>query len=199
MSAPGIASTAPLKVWRDGRLVVNLPWALAVHAGDVVALRGDNGAGKTSILLGCLGLLPSTLTVLGRVGYVPQQLLQGAAASLPVSLSDTLRLLGVAAPFHVSVIAAAGLGHPMRRPLAALSTGERTRLLVAAVVQARPEVLLLDEPTASLDAESRQRVLLQVAELAKGGAAVLLVSHNDDDIAALGARTVDVSAARETP
>jgi ABC-type Mn2+/Zn2+ transport system ATPase subunit len=197
MSERVITSTAPLRVWRDGRLVVDMPEALVVDAGEVVALRGDNGAGKSSILLGCLGLLPSTLTVRGRIGYVPQQLLPSPA--LPLSVGDTLRLLGVASAFHPAVIASAGLLLTPKRPLAALSTGERTRLLMATVVHARPKALLLDEPTASLDADSRQRVLAQVGLVAQAGTAVLLVSHSDDDVAVLGARTVDVHAPREHP
>ena len=191
----GVMSEAPLRVWRRGRLVVDGREGLRVGPGDIVALRGDNGAGKSSILLGCLGLLPSTLTVRGQIGYVPQQVRSSMA--LPLNVADTLRLLGVPGRQHEAVVAAAGLSHATTRPWQALSTGERMRLMVARAIHSRAEVLLLDEPTASLDPDSRQRVLSAVAAAAVAGAAVLLVSHNDDDIAALGARAVAVVAARE--
>jgi ABC-type Mn2+/Zn2+ transport system ATPase subunit len=191
----GVMSEAPLRVWRRGRLLVDGAEGLRVGPGDIVALRGDNGAGKSSILLGCLGLLPSTLTVRGQIGYVPQQVRSSVA--LPLNLADTLRLVGVPGRQHEAVVAAAALNHATTRPWQALSTGERMRLLVARAIHSRAEVLLLDEPTASLDPDSRQRVLSAIAAAAVAGAAVLLVSHNDDDIAALGARAVAVVAARE--
>jgi ABC-type multidrug transport system ATPase subunit len=169
---------------------------IEVRSGEVVALLGRNGSGKTTLLRCLAGLLdPASGRVQqqGRVAYVPQDpnaLLLGPTVRADVA--TTPRLLGQRdtgavdewlAALDLSVLAGR---HPRQ-----LSAGERQRVAVAAVAVGRPDVLLLDEPTRGMDAQSRaalERALGQVA--ARSGAAVL--ATHDVELAARCATRVVV-------
>src|ERR1700694_957834 len=107
---------------------------LAVAQGEVVVLEGPNGAGKTSVLRLCAGLLP----LAGGEGTV---------------LGCALRTDGAALD---AVLDRLGLGGRVRRtPVGRLSAGQRRRVALAQLVARRPDLWLLDEPHAGLDADAR--------------------------------------------
>ncbi|HEX3541775.1 MAG TPA: heme ABC exporter ATP-binding protein CcmA [Acidimicrobiales bacterium] len=178
---------------------------LDVDRGEVVLLQGANGAGKTSLLRACAGLLPivtGTAEVLGcdlvadrravrrRVGLL------GHANALydDLTVEDNVRFAVRAAGGSPAAIDAAlrrlGLDGRLRRvPAGRLSAGQRRRTALAALAARRPELWLLDEPHAGLDAEHRTLLDDLIRAAAGDGAAVVLASHEVDRAGALADRS----------
>ncbi|MGF1646182.1 MAG: ABC transporter ATP-binding protein [Kineosporiaceae bacterium] len=170
---------------------------LVVRPGEVVAVCGHNGAGKTTLLDVVTGLrAPDGGTV--RIGAVdPRRLGPDGRARLGVAPADTGlppaarggRLLRHVASLHRApadiddLVRRLELREALRRQVRRTSTGQRQRLAVACALIGRPEVLVLDEPTASLDASGRRVVVDLLREAADGGAAVLWTSHTLQDVA----------------
>jgi len=166
---------------------------LDVSAGEVVLLQGANGAGKTSLLRACAGLLPvasGEAEVLGvdlrrdrravrrRVGLL------GHAGFLydDLTVEDNVRFAVRAAGRSTAAVDPAlvrlGLDGRLRRVAAGrLSTGQRRRTALAVVLAREPELWLLDEPHAGLDADARDVIDDVIGAAAAGGAAVLMASH----------------------
>ena len=181
---------------------------LDVEAGEVVLLRGPNGAGKTTLLRVCAGLLPvtdGTAEVLGvdlvadrtpvrhRVGLVGH----GGGLYDDLTVAENVafwgRAAGAAADDVAGAMARLGLdGRLKDLAVARLSAGQRRRTSIAAMVVRRPELWLLDEPHASLDADGRDLIDRLVADSVAAGATVLLASHEDDRAVALADRVVEV-------
>ena len=176
-------------------------WALAdctlsVPAGHVVGLVGPNGAGKTTLLSLATGMLaPSagTIEVLGgrpadgpaqlaRVGYLAQD--APVYAGLPVA--DHLRLGAHLNPGWDADLARgriAQLGLDPRRKAGKLSGGERAQLALTLALGKRPDLLILDEPVASLDPLARREFLQDLMEtVAEHQVSVVLSSHLISDL-----------------
>lgn len=174
-----------------------------IHAGEFAVLVGPNGAGKTTVLKLLLGLArPSAgrISVLGRppeearssIGYVPQHASYDPA--FPISVLEVVRMgrLGPglrrdsgldnqAVHRALELADVAGLA---RRPYSALSGGQRRRVLVARALAAEPDLLVLDEPTANMDAESESRLFKTLGQL-KGKATILIVTHDTGFVSGL--------------
>ena len=162
-----------------------------VERGELFALLGTNGAGKTSTLELVEGLgRPSggSVRVLGqdpytqrpavrpRVGVVLQE--GGLPSDLTVTETAAMWAGTLTDPRPVGeVLALVGLEHRARVRVQQLSGGERRRLDLALALLGRPELLLLDEPTAGLDPESRRDTRRLVRELSREGVTVLLTTH----------------------
>jgi len=162
-----------------------------VERGELFALLGTNGAGKTSTLELVEGLgRPSggSVRVLGhdpytqrpavrpRVGVVLQE--GGLPSDLTVTETAAMWAGTLTDPRPVGeVLALVGLDHRARVRVQQLSGGERRRLDLALALLGRPELLLLDEPTAGLDPESRRDTRRLVRELSREGVTVLLTTH----------------------
>ncbi len=182
---------------------------LDVDAGEVVLLRGPNGAGKTTLLRACAGLVPvvsGTATVLGcdlvaDRGAVRRRVgLLGHATHLYDDLSVTENVdfwsLAAGATRADGRAALERLEVATRLydlPVRALSAGQRRRVSLAAVLARRPELWLLDEPHAGLDAAGRDVVDGLMAEAASVGATVLFASHELDRAEAVARRTVVIA------
>ena len=174
--------------------------AFDVRAGTTTALLGGNGAGKTTTLSMLLGVLLPTggsIRVLGcdmlreRHRVLPRMNFTSPYVDLPKRLTvrENLRvfadLYGVERPsFRIGELAAElDLDGLLRRPYGQLSAGQRTRVSLAKALLNRPEVLLLDEPTASLDPDigDRMRSYLEDYQQASG-CTMLLASHNMSEV-----------------
>jgi heme ABC exporter ATP-binding subunit CcmA len=188
---------------------------LEVQTGEVVLLQGANGAGKTSLLRTCAGLLAvvsGSAVVLGcdltldrravrrRVGLL------GHATALydDLTVEDNVRFAVRAAGAPSAAVEPAlirlGLGGRLRSVGASrLSAGQRRRTALAVLVARQPELWLLDEPHAGLDAEHRDLLDDLIRDAVAGGAAVLMASHELDRASALAHRTVTMAGGQVLP
>jgi heme ABC exporter ATP-binding subunit CcmA len=187
---------------------------LDVAAGEVVLVRGANGAGKTTLLRACAGLAPFTsgdAEVLGhdlrrdrkavrrRIGLLGHATFLYDDLTVADNLTFSARAAGADAASSGAAMARLGLDGRLRDvPVAKLSAGQRRRVAVAAVVARRPDLWLLDEPHAGLDAAGRDLLDDIVREAAAGGATVLLASHEVDRAAAIATRTVTMAGGQVT-
>jgi iron complex transport system ATP-binding protein len=179
--------------------------SFTVEAGEVLCVLGRNGEGKSTLFKTILGLLPpqgGAVRVDGELttgwhphrraltfGYVPQN----GGGTFPFMVSELVLMGRVAhrGPFHApsaadraaaeAAIATLGIGHLAQREWQRVSGGERQLVLVARALAQEPRILVLDEPTASLDFGNQLRVLEAVRELAeKRGLAVLFSTHHPE-------------------
>ncbi len=167
-----------------GRRVVLEPTDLDIGAGEVVALGGPNGAGKSTLLAILAGALrPSGGTVGGaRVGWMPQRPALYGRLTPRENLELFARLAGLADPGAAVTRALADVGLDVEeRRAATLSVGNQQRLNLAIGLLGDPSVLLLDEPTASLDAQRRGGLWELVARVRGGGGGVVFATHNLDE------------------
>lgn len=184
---------------RGGRLI----WSDAsftVPAGGIVAVIGPNGSGKTTLLHMVLGLLPATsgqLEVFGRrpgqgrdsIGYVPQHYAEGAGEAIRGIDAVLLGLTGNRWAFGRSTaaqrkqagkaLAAVEATDIAERRLSTLSGGQQQRIAIAAALVAQPQLLILDEPLASLDLRSQHDIVALLARLhAELAVTMLVVAHD---------------------
>ncbi|MBK20634.1 MAG: ABC transporter [Rhodospirillaceae bacterium] len=183
----------------DGVVAVN-EISFEVTAGTITALLGGNGAGKTTTIAMLLGLLlPSS----GRIEILGEDMVQNRHrvlrrmnfgspyVDLPKRLTvrENLRvfaglygLRGVHARIE-ELVDALALGEFIDRPTGQLSSGQRTRVALAKALINVPSLLLLDEPTASLDPDTGDWVRSYLEEYAcETGATILLASHNMNEV-----------------
>ena len=152
---------------------------LAVRAGEIVALEGPNGCGKTTVAKLAAGLLePSggTVTRAGRAGYLSQD----PGRYLVCDRVDDEVALGVGGSREraLAALEAVELEWATRRHPRDLSSGERERLGIAAVAVAAPDLLVLDEPTRGVDPLRKRAIERLVREHAARGAAVIVATHD---------------------
>jgi len=182
---------------RYGRRWALRDCTLAIPAGKVVGLVGPNGAGKTTLLQLAAGLLyptSGTVTVLGgEPGSSPAQLAkvgfvaQDAAVYGRLSVAEHLRMGEWLNPGgwdgELAARRIADLGLDLRQRAGSLSGGQRAQLALTMAVAKRPELILLDEPVASLDPLARREFLQTLMEVvAEQGTSVVLSSHLIADI-----------------
>jgi ABC-2 type transport system ATP-binding protein len=158
--------------------------SLSAARGEIVAIIGPNGAGKTTLLSIVAGILEPDEGELGRapdeIGWVPQQ----AAVYGKLTVAENLRLFarlehcpdveGVTA----QMLRQTGLEERADDQVGTLSGGNRQRVNIAIGLLGKPDVLLLDEPSASLDPRQRARLWEFIRGLAGAGTAVLFSTHN---------------------
>ena len=181
---------------RFGAVVALHPIDLVIPAGGRVALIGPNGSGKSTLTRLLMGLVRGDGEVLldGRspfrnrsevaadLGYVPQIAPRlGATVAQVVEAVATLRDLDPSAVAALAARLDLDLAPVAGRPFRDLSGGMKQKLLLALALAPRPRLLILDEPTASLDAPARRRFLRLFAELV-GTATVILCSHRIEEV-----------------
>ncbi len=192
--------TAGLEVTLHGRTVLR-DISLRVPRGQLVALIGPNGSGKTTLLRTLLGLqkpAAGTIRLLGeadlksalrRIGYVPQRMALDPSFILSVREFLALRLRKTRHWFWQSRAATdrileqelgdLGVKNLLDQPLAQLSGGQLQRVLIAFSLMTQPELLLLDEPTAGVDAPGEKTFYEVIAGIhAQRRLTVVLVSHD---------------------
>ncbi|MEV4136121.1 thiol reductant ABC exporter subunit CydD [Dactylosporangium sp. NPDC049742] len=199
--APGVVA-AGVRVRHPGAAVdaLRLP-ALAVHSGELVALRGPSGAGKTTTLRVLAGLQPVSAGSVAVGGGRPLYLPQDPTLPHARTVAEAVALDGETRPADAVVLGAlrtvgldteilalpGGLDTPLGERGQGLSSGQRQRLALARLLRqaaAAPAVVLLDEPTAHLDAAAERRALAELHALAARGCAVLVVAHRPAVLAA---------------
>ncbi len=190
-----------------GRFPVLAGADLDVDAGDVVLLSGPNGAGKTSLLRLCAGLLPlrsGAAEVLGcdlahdrrslrrRLSFVGHETFCYDDLTVAENLRFAARAVGRGSGEADFAIARVGLGPQANVVHSRLSQGQRRRLAFAIALARDPELLLLDEPHAGLDADGRAVVDEVVRVAAADGRTILIASHELDRVRQLATREVEI-------
>ncbi|MBM0206198.1 metal ABC transporter ATP-binding protein [Micromonospora sp. STR1s_5] len=202
----------------DGRPVLR-DISLTVTAGEVVAILGANGSGKSTLIRAVLGLVPisaGSVTLFdrplrrfrqwARIGYVPQRL--GAGGGVPATVrevvaSGRLALRGVLRPpgradrsAVDAALGAVGLADRAGDPVSTLSGGQQQRTLIARALAGQPELLVLDEPTAGVDAASQEAFAGALRDFVGDGGTVLLVAHELGPLRPVISRAVVVHEGR---
>ncbi|HVM17600.1 MAG TPA: ABC transporter ATP-binding protein [Gaiellaceae bacterium] len=174
------------------------PLRLELRRGEVVGLAGPNGAGKSTLLALLAGALEPTegQVVRGdgvRVGWVPQRPAHYGRLSAAENLRLFARLEGAPREDADALLRRFDLPEDTR-PSAELSVGNRQRLNVALSLLTRPEVLLLDEPSAALDPGRRERLWELVRELGRSGGGVVFATQDLDELDRLADRVLVLRA-----
>lgn len=216
--SPAIAATGLAKHYGAVRAVDDI--SFTVGRGRITALLGGNGAGKTTTMCMLLGLLLPTagsIRVLGedmtrhRYRVLPRLNFSSPYVDLPhrLTVEENLRIYaGLYGIRHAgerlqALAADLGLIDLLGRAVGSLSAGQKTRVALAKALINQPELLLLDEPTASLDPETGDFVRGYLADYRKlRNATILLASHNMGEVERLcdevlmmkGGRIVDRGA-----
>jgi ABC-type sulfate/molybdate transport systems ATPase subunit len=191
---PVLLRSERLSVRRGDREVVR-DVSMELHQGELVAVLGPNGAGKSTLLDALGGALAPAHGRIERHGRIAIALQSPDLARRSVLANVTLALAwwGVPRPERAErareALATMGAGHLAQRPAGALSGGERRRVHLARAIAVRPDILLLDEPFAGLDAEARANLLEDaMSVLRSGDRATLVVVHDRAEAWALADR-----------
>jgi zinc transport system ATP-binding protein len=150
-----------------------------VEKGTTLAILGPNGAGKTTLFRALLNVTPYTGKIdwseTVKIGYVPQRM---TVTDVPISVNEFLSLKQKTG--SEESILSVGLDRDvLRRRLSVLSGGEMQRVLISWAILDRPNVLLFDEPTSSVDIGSEELVYEILNKLERElGMTVLLISHD---------------------
>lgn len=187
---------------------------LQVGVGETVLIEGPNGAGKTSLLRVAAGLVPvasGRATVLGldparhrtevrrRVGllahashlYDDLNVRENVQFAVKAAGADTSRIEDACERLGLT-------GRLLRTGAAKLSAGQRRRVALAVLVARAPELWLLDEPHAGLDASARSLLNELIVEATSGGATAIVVSHEPELVESMATRSITITGGRVT-
>ena len=184
--------------------------SFTVEAGESVALWGSNGAGKTTALRALLGLVPFSGTVAvdgldirrhgravrSRIGFVPQEVTLQPDLSVRETFSFYAGLRRVPASEVGERAEWLGLTEHLDKEVRELSGGLKQRLALGLALLGDPPVLLLDEPTANLDAGGRERFYRLLDELHDRGKTLVFTSHRAEEVARLADRVLRLEDGR---
>lgn len=189
--------------------------SLTVHSGETVALMGANGSGKSTLVRACLGIIPvtsGTVRLFGkeldrpngvewdRLGYVPQRVT--AASGVPATALEVVRsgLLGPkrlwadrgrkARAAAMEALASVDLADRANDHVQVFSGGQSQRVLIARALVRHPDLLVLDEPLAGIDHDSREALATILGRLHEQGITIVSVLHEMGELESLVERAV---------
>lgn len=191
--------------YRVGRVLEDV--SIAVEAGDYVGIVGPNGSGKSTLVQALIGLVPISegsasifgvpcgrFAEWGRIGYLPQSL-HLVNPVFPATVAEVVGL-GLLSQKRfprkmkrqdrekvLETLESLGIYDLREKLIGELSGGQQQRVLLARALVNEPELLILDEPTAALDPETRERFYALIGEINRSrGVTVLLVTHDSGAI-----------------
>lgn len=187
---------------------------LAIGAGEIVGVVGPNDAGKSTLCLVASGLAPAStggdltgrVEIDGEAGIVfqdPATQRSGVTGTVFEEVAVGPVNLGRSVPETMAAVRAAlravGIDDLAERHPAHLSGGQAQLLAIASALAMTPRLLVLDEPTAQLDPEGTDAVVVALRALINGGTAVLIAEHRLDVLDAIGARRLALNGGRLAP
>lgn len=182
--------------------------SLEVGRGEIVALLGPNGAGKTTTLELLLGLLRPDRGVVRLLGAAPAvaiarggvgAMLQAGGLPSRARVVELVQLVRALHPQPLALdeaLALCDLEAVSQRPVEALSVGEQQRVRLALAFAGRPELLVLDEPTATLDVGVRRSFWSRAAEYVAAGRSIVMATHHLDEAQGVADRLLMLSGGR---
>ncbi len=195
--------------------------SLTIAPGEVVALLGANGSGKSTLVRGVLGLneqLGGEVRLFGvpreqfndfpRLGYVPQRHTLSASVRATVEEIVAVGLLSqrrwwqprFGGPGNGGTIArcleVVGLADRAGTDVSTLSGGQQRRVLIARAMASHPDILVMDEPTAGVDAANQEVLAGVLARLAAEGTTMLIVTHELEALSGIVTRIVAMASGR---
>jgi len=198
MDSPAIVLEDLVKTYPGTRAVQGID--LKVLQGEFFGLLGPNGAGKTTTIALLTGLTEPTggriliegvpmgadpIRIKSRLGFVPQEFAFYPSLNALDNLRFFGRLYGLRGPRLEKrveeVLAMAKLADRARQPVAAFSNGMMRRLNVAIGLVHEPRILILDEPTVGVDAQSRNALYETLERLNRGGVTILYTTHHMEE------------------
>jgi ABC-type Mn2+/Zn2+ transport system ATPase subunit len=192
-----------LSVAFDGNTIIENV-TFEVEKGEVVSIIGPNGSGKTTLVRAMLGFVEHKGTVklnakpfkehLGDIGYVPQRF--DFDRTFPISVEEFLAISGYKPdlPWRQEVYREFGIKDLLRKKLGTLSGGQTQRVLIASSLLKKPQILILDEPTAGVDIEgaaSFYELVRHVNE--EHNITVFLISHEINMISTTSTKVICVN------
>jgi len=184
----------------ENRLKVLENASFHIHQGEFVAMVGPNGSGKTTVLKLLFGLetpCSGTIKLFGSTAYVSQHM--PADNLFPITVRDIVKM-GLLHPTNnysktdlqkttAEAMEKTGITSLALRPYRSLSGGQKRRALVARALAAKPDILVLDEPTANMDRESEAQ-LYETLGVFKGTTSILIVTHDTEFVTSLTDRVL---------
>lgn len=188
--------------YKDMTVLSNV--SFSIGAGEALCLLGPNGVGKTTLFRSMLGFLKpfsgkitldgddistwSSRTLAQKIGYVPQNHTPPFAYPVidVVTMGRLSRISPIASPSKhdtdkaYECLERLGISHLSDKLYTQISGGERQMVLIARSLAQDPEILVMDEPTASLDYGNQVKVLRQISHLVKEGISVIMTTHFPD-------------------
>lgn len=193
--------------------------SFTLESGTFLALLGGNGSGKTTLVRAALGLLPlheGTRTLFGedparfgdrsRIGYVPQRFT--AATGVPATVFEVVlsgrvgrargwrRFSAADRDAATTALVTVDMADRASSPVAGLSGGQQQRVLIARALATEPDLLVLDEPLAGVDASHRDAMIATLGQRLAAGTTILMVAHDLRAMETLVRRTVVLDAGR---
>ncbi|WP_124039625.1 metal ABC transporter ATP-binding protein [Neoactinobaculum massilliense] len=195
--------------------------SLSVQPGETVGIFGANGSGKSTLVKALTGVYPYTgharlfgaevsrprTVAWSRLGYVPQQMAHGG--SMPASALEVVRsgLISGGHPFGayghaakrkaLAALDAVGLRHRAKDPVAVFSGGQQHRVLIARALVRHPDLLILDEPLAGIDRESREALASALHAAKQEGITLIMVLHEIEELEHLIDRNIHIEDGRK--
>lgn len=216
--APPLAMTGG-RVRLDGREVLH-GIDLRVESGEMLVLLGPNGSGKSTLVRALLGLVPLSggrTEIYGvppadfrdwhRIGYVPQRLTVGGG--VPATVREVVASGRIARRSRLRPFATAADRAAVQRaleqmrltdragqPAQRLSGGQQQRVLIARALAGEPDLLVMDEPTAGVDAASQEALAATLHDLIRQGRTIVVVAHELGPLEPLVTRAVVLEQGR---
>ena len=196
-----------LVVSRDGSTSLTGPLNFSVRAGEILAIRGPNGSGKTTLAMTLAGLLPPLQGRVSIAGINPHLLgsreLSSLVGVVPQNPAHCFFRSSVRA--ELGAVGAEdlarqwGLSHVLEHHPLSLSGGQQRRLALALAIQAGQKLLVLDEPSQSLDSAGIGELVRSLQQAMEGGMAVVMATHDDALVEAVGATVITLDASPPGP
>ncbi len=178
---------------RYGTITVLDQISCTIEKGSLTAILGPNGSGKTTLVRAIMGLLTpdkGTITINGKnpkemrtnIGYVPQQL--QFDRTLPITVKEFLEVYTCTNTHHqhkdsTHILAEVGLTEHIHQKIGTLSGGQFQRALIARALLHKKDILILDEPSAAIDAEGEETLYQMIEKLNREhGITCILISHD---------------------
>jgi len=151
--------------------------------GEVLTILGPNGAGKTTLFKALLGLVPYEGEVSWKEGvkisYLPERISRQRFGVIPISVQEFLGLEGESKEEIKKALGSVGLSKEfLKKTPSKLSSGEFQKMLIAKALIEKPDVLLFDEPTGSIDIQGRGAIYSLLRDMnQENGLTILLITH----------------------